>query len=57
MDSAFGQINYVMLNFVNTPGDELDIVTRFKLLETSIDEDGGMEMSITKRAGERWRNW
>ena len=36
---------------VNILGEELERVTRFKYLGTSIEEEGGMETEITKREG------
>ena len=38
-------------------GEELDRVTHFKYLGTSMEEQGGMETEITKRVGAGWRNW
>ena len=35
----------------------LTIVTHFKYLGTSIEEEGGMETEIAKRVGAGWMNW
>ena len=38
-------------------GEELERVTHFKYLGTSMEEEGGMETEITKRVGAGWGNW
>ena len=38
-------------------GEELESVTHFKYLGTSMEEEGGMETEITKRVRAGWRNW
>ena len=38
-------------------GEELERVTHFKYLGTSMEEEGGMETEITKRVVAGWRNW
>ena len=38
-------------------GEELERVTHFKYLGTSMGEEGGMETEITTRVGAGWRNW
>ena len=42
---------------VNILGEELERVTNFKYLGTSMEDEGGMETEITKRVGASWRNW
>ena len=41
---------------VNILGEELERVTNFKYLGTSMEEEGGIETEITKRVGAGWRN-
>ena len=38
-------------------GEEVERVTHFKYLGTSIEEEGGMETEIAKRVGAGWMNW
>ena len=38
-------------------GEELERVTNFKYLGTSMEEEVGTETEITKRVGAGWRNW
>ena len=38
-------------------GEELESVTHFKYLGTSMEEEGGKETEITKRVGTGWINW
>ena len=38
-------------------GEELERVTNYKYLGTSMEEEGGMETEITTRVGTGWRNW
>ena len=38
-------------------GEEVERVTDFKYLGTSIEEEGGMETEIAKRVGAGWMNW
>ena len=38
-------------------GEEVERVTHFKYLGTSIEEEGGMETDIAKRMGAGWMNW
>ena len=56
MDLIFKQNEQENREPVNILGEELERVTHFKYLGTSIEEEGGMEMEITKRMGEGWRN-
>ena len=37
--------------------EEVERVTHFKYLGTSIEEEGGMETEIAKRVGAGWMNW
>ena len=38
-------------------GEEVEKVTHFKYLGTSIEEEGGMETEIANRVGAGWMNW
>ena len=38
-------------------GEEVERVTHFKYLGTSIEENGGMKTEIAKRVGAGWMNW
>ena len=42
---------------VHSLGEEVERVTHFKYLGTSIEEEGGMETEIAKRVGAGWMNW
>ena len=57
MDFNFEQNQQGNQEPVNILGEELERVTHFKYLGTSMEEEGGMETEITKRVGAGWRNW
>ena len=57
MDFNFEQNQQGNREPVNILGEELETVTHFKYLGTSMEEEGGMETEITKRVGAGWRNW
>ena len=57
MDFNFEQSQHGNREPVNILGEELERVTHFKYLGTSMEEEGGMETEITKRVGAGWRNW
>ena len=57
MDFNFEQNQQGNREPVNILGEELERVTHFKYLGTSMEEEGGMETEITKRVGAGWRNW
>ena len=57
MDFNFEQNQHGNREPVKILGEELEIVTHFKYLGTSMEEEGGMETEITKRVGAGWRNW
>ena len=57
MDVNFDQNQQGNREPVKILGEELERVTHFKYLGTSIEEEGGMETEITKRVGAGWRNW
>ena len=38
-------------------GEEVERVTHFKYLGTSMEEEGGMDTEIAKRVGAGWMNW
>ena len=59
MDFNFEQSQQGNREPVNILGEELERVTHFKYLGTSMEEEGGMETEITKwveQAGEIGRN-
>ena len=57
MDFNFEQSQQGNREPVNILGEELERVTHFKYLGTSMEEEGGMETEITHRVGEGWRKW
>ena len=57
MDFNFEQSQQGNRDPVKILGEELERVTHFKYLGTSLEEEGGMETEITKRVGAGWRNW
>ena len=57
MDFNFEQNQQGNRELVKILGEELERVTHFKYLGTSMEEEGGMETEITKRVGAGWRNW
>ena len=57
MDFNFGQNQQGNREPVKILGEELERVTHFKYLGTSMEEEGGMETEITKRVGAGWINW
>ena len=57
MDFNFEQNQQGNREPVKILGEELERVTHFKYLGTSMEEEGGMETEITKRVGAGWRNW
>ena len=57
MDFNFEQNQEGNREPVKILGEELERVTHFKYLGTSMEEEGGMETEITKRVGAGWRNW
>ena len=57
MDFNFEQSQQGTREPVKILGEELERVTHFKYLGTSMVEEGGMETEITKRVGAGWRNW
>ena len=57
MDFSFGQNAQGNRPQVKIIGEEVERVTHFKYLGTSIDEEGGMETEIAKRVGAGWMNW
>ena len=57
MDFNFEQNQQGNREPINILGEELERVTQFKYLGTSMEEEGGMENEITKRVGAGWRNW
>ena len=54
MDFSFAQGNQPQVKIL---GEEVERVTHFKYLGTSIEEEGGMETEIAKRVGAGWMNW
>ena len=54
MDFNFEQNQQGNREPVNILGEELEIVTHFKYLGTSMEEECGMETAITKRVGKGW---
>ena len=57
MDFSFEQNAQGNRPQVKILGEEVERVTHFKYLGTSIEEEGGMETEIVKRVGAGWRNW
>ena len=57
MDFNFKQSQQGNREPVKILGEELDRVTHFEYLGTSMEEEGGMETEITKWVGAGWRNW
>ena len=57
MDFNFEQIQQGNLEPIKILGEELERVTQFKYLGTSMEEECGMETEITMRVGAGWRNW
>ena len=57
MDFNFEQNQQGNREPVKILGEELERVTHFIYLGTSMEEEGGMETEITKRVGAGWRNW
>ena len=57
MDFNFEQSQQGNRQPVKILGEELERVTLFKYLITSMEEEGGMETKITNRVGAGWRNW
>ena len=57
MDSSFEQNAQGNRPQVKIIGEEVERVTHFKYLGTSIEEEGGMEIEIAKRVGAGWMNW
>ena len=57
MDFNFEQSQQGNREPVKILGEELERVTHFKYLGTSMEKEGGMETEITKRVGAGWRNW
>ena len=57
MDFSFEQNAQGNRPQVNILGEEVERVTPFKYLGTSIEEEGGMETEIAKRLGAGWMNW
>ena len=54
MDFSFEQNAQGNRPQVKILGEEVERVTHFKYLGTSIEEEGGMETEIAKRVGARW---
>ena len=57
MDFSFEQNAQGNRPQVKILGEEVERVTHFKYLGTSIEEEGGMETDIAKRVGAGWMNW
>ena len=57
MDFSFEQNAQGNRPQVKILGEEVERVTHFKYLGTSIEEEGGMETEIAKRVGAGWMNW
>ena len=57
MDFNFVQNQQGKREPVKMLGEELERVTHFKYLGTSMEEEGGMETEITTRVGAGWKNW
>ena len=57
MDFSFEQNAQGNRPQVEILGEEVERVTHFKYLGTSIEEEGGMETEIAKRVGAGWMNW
>ena len=57
MDFSFEQDAQGNRPQVKILGEEVERVTHFKYLGTSIEEEGGMETEIAKRVGAGWMNW
>ena len=57
MDFNFEQNQQGNREPVKILGEELERVTHFKYLGTSMEEEGGMDIEITKRVGAGWKNW
>ena len=57
MDFSFEQNAQGNRPQVKILGEEVERVTHFKYLGTSIEEEGGMETEIAKRLGAGWMNW
>ena len=57
MDFSFEQNAQGNRPQVKILGEEVERVTHFKYLGTSIEEEGGMETEIVKRVGAGWMNW
>ena len=57
MDFNFQQSQQGNREPVKILGEELERVTHFKYLGTTMEEEDGMETEITKRVGAGWRNW
>ena len=48
---------FIFIHYYFILGEEVERVTHFKYLGTSIEEEGGMETEIAKRVGAGWMNW
>ena len=57
MDFSFEQNAQGNRPQVKIFGEEVERVTHFKYLGTSMEEEGGMETEIAKRVGAGWMNW
>ena len=57
MDFSFEQNAHGNRPQVKIVGEEVERVTHFKYLGTSIEEEGGMETETAKRVGAGWMNW
>ena len=57
MDFSFEQNAQGNRPHVKILGEEVERVTHFKYLGTSLEEEGGMEIEIAKRVGAGWMNW
>ena len=57
MDFSFEQNAQRNRPQVKILGEEVERVTHFKYLGTSIEEEGWMETGIAKRVGAGWMNW
>ena len=57
MDFSFEQNAKGTRPQVKILGEEVERVTHFKYLGTSIEEEGGMETEIAKRMGAGWIHW
>ena len=57
MDFSFEQNAQGNRPQIKILGEEVERVTHFKYLGTSIEEEGGMETEIAKRVGSGWMNW